>query len=376
MGQRLGVWAAVLVAVAAVCAPAAQASRRLLVGIQDDAMILQGSPAATFATLKNLNAKIVRINLFWGGRLGVAQKRPADGADPDDPAYNWDVYDRAVRYASQYGIKVLFSIYRTPSWAGGGRLGNHAPRRSNDLLNFAYAAATRYSGTFVPFGDDNPLPPVRLWLAWNEPNNPVWLTPQFRGGKIYSAKLYKNICEAVWSGVHTTNLGGETVACGATGPRGNNRARSSRPSVSPLPFIRALKKAGLKHFDAFAHHPYYSNKTQTPRSRPRGHNDVQLGNINDLIHLVDQLWKGHKPIWITEYGFQTNPPDRLFGVSFAPQAAYVRQAIGIARSNPRIDVFIWYLMRDDTSPGGWQSGFLTTKGKKKPSYRAFQRAAR
>jgi hypothetical protein len=214
-----------------------------------------------------------------------------------------------------------------------------------------------------------------MWLAWNEPNNPVWLSPQFKGRKIYSAKLYKNICEAIWSGVHTTNLAGETVACGATGPRGNNRARSSRPSVSPIPFMIALKKAGLKHFDAYAHHPYYSNKNQTPKSRARGHNDVQLGNIGDLIKELDKLWRGRKRVWITEYGFQTNPPDRLFGVSFARQAKYVTQSVAIARANPRIDVFIWFLMRDDTSAAGWQSGFLTTKGKKKPSYRAFQRAA-
>jgi hypothetical protein len=377
VSRRVAAWIAIVVATAASCVPAAQASRRLLVGVQDDAMVLQGNPTSTFGTLKDLNAKIVRINLYWGGRLGVAQRKPSDGADPDDPAYDWDVYDRAVRYASQYGIKVLFSIYRTPGWAGGGSLGNHAPRRMNDLLEFAYAAATRYSGTFVPFGDDNALPPVRMWLAWNEPNNPVWLTPQYRGRAIYSARLYKNICESIWSGVHTTNLSDETVACGATGPRGNNRARSSRPSVSPLPFMRALKKAGLKHFDAYAHHPYYSNKTQTPRSKARARaNDVQLGNIGDLIKQLDKLWSGRKRVWITEYGFQTNPPDRLFGVSFARQASYVTQSVAIARANSRIDVFIWYLMRDDTSAAGWQSGFLTTSGKKKPSYRAFQRAAR
>jgi hypothetical protein len=375
VSRRAGLVVALAALVAALCVPAAQASRHLLVGIQDDAMVLQGSPTATFSTLKNLNAKVVRINLFWGGKLGVAAHRPADGADPDDPAYDWTVYDRAVRYASQYGIRVLFTIFKTPGWAGGGKYGNHAPRRTNDLLDFAYAAATRYSGTYVPFGDDNPLPAVRMWLAWNEPNNPVWLSPQYRGRKLVSAKAYKNICEAIWSGVHTTNLANETVACGATGPRGNNAPRSSRPSTSPLPFMRALKKAGLKHFDAYAHHPYYSNKTQSPRSRPRGHNDVQLGNINDLIHQLDRLWKGHKRVWITEYGFQTNPPDRLFGVSYARQAAYVTQSIAMARANPRIDVYIWFLLRDDSNMAGWQSGFLTVTGKKKPAYRAFQRAA-
>ena len=47
---------------------------------------------------------------------------------------------------------------------------------------------------------------------------------------------------------------------------------------------------------------------------------VTLGNISDLIREVTRLY-GNKRIWITEYGYQTNPPDQLFGVSYAKQAA-------------------------------------------------------
>jgi hypothetical protein len=212
---------------------------------------------------------------------------------------------------------------------------------------------------------------VKLWLAWNEPNNPVWLTPQYRGRRIVSAAAYKKICESIWTGVHFTNLGGEQVACGATGPRGNDAPRSSRPSTSPLAFIRALKKAGLKHFDAFAHHPYYSKPSESPRSRARG-NNVELGNIGTLISAVTKAW-GKKPIWITEYGFQTKPPDNLFGISLRRQATYVSQAFAIARANPRISMMIWFLLRDDSRLSGWQSGLMTASGKKKPAYRAFQR---
>ena len=35
---------------------------------------------------------------------------------------------------------------------------------------------------------------------------------------------------------------------------------------------------------------------------------------------------GNKRIWITEYGYQTNPPDRLFGVCWRNQARYLTQA--------------------------------------------------
>ena len=370
VSKRVAAIVTATVAVAALCTSAASASRNMLVGIQDDALVLQGNTNQTFSTLRDLRTQVVRINLFWGGRLGVASRRPANAADPDDAAYNWGVYDRAVRYASQYGVRVLFSIFRTPGWAGGGSRGNRAPRSSADLERFAYAAATRYSGTFVPFDDDRPLPAVKLWLAWNEPNNPIWLAPQYRGRRIVSARAYKRICESIWTGVHFTNLTGEQVACGATGPRGNDAPRTSRPSTSPMAFVRALRAAGLRRIDAFAHHPYAARPTETPRSVGRG-NNVQLGDIGTLIAAVTRFW-GRRPIWITEYGFQTNPPDRLFGVSFSRQAAYVRQAHAIARRNPRITMLIWFMLRDDSSLSGWQSGFLTVRGTKKPAYRAFR----
>jgi hypothetical protein len=52
----------------------------------------------------------------------------------------------------------------------------------------------------------------------------------------------------------------------------------------------------------------------------------------------------------------------------------VRQSYAIARANPRIDLMVWFMLRDDTNIGiGWQSGFLTAAGKKKPAFSAFSR---
>src|SRR5262249_7961511 len=85
---------------------------------------------------------------------------------------------------------------------------------------------------------------------------------------------------------------------------------------------------------------------------------------------------GHKPLWITEYGYQTNPPDRVLGVSFRRQASYLRQAFRIARANPRITMMLWFLLRDEPRLGGWQSGLRTAAGRKNPSSKAHQQAAR
>ena len=102
---------------------------------------------------------------------------------------------------------------------------------------------------------------------------------------------------------------------------------------------------------------------------------IQLGNINTLIAKLTQLY-GPKHLWITEYGYQTNPPDRNFGVSLATQAKWLTQAYAIARKNPRIDMMLWFLIKDDSDLGGWQSGLETVRGKKKPAWNAFLRVPR
>src|SRR5207248_709609 len=108
-----------------------------------------------------------------------------------------------------------------------------------------------------------------------------------------------------------------------------------------------------------------------PSTRPRGH-AVTLGNIGSLLRLIKRLY-GPKHLWITEYAYQTNPPDRGFGVSPAKQARYLREAFAIARRNPRIDMMLWFLLRDEPNiSGGWQSGFYDIHGRRKPSYNAFR----
>jgi hypothetical protein len=369
---------AVLVAVALLGATAnpAQGSRYIRIGIYDEAQTLYGPIGQTMVLLKQLHVQELRLNLYWGGRYAVATRRPAHPADPADPAYDWTLYDRVVRYANQYGMHVLFSVYGTPSWANSGQGANRVPTNPIDLRNFAFAAATRYGGHF-PDGQGGFLPPVKEWLAWNEPNNPIFLAPQYRNGVIRSAADYTKICNAVYNGVHATLFASERVGCGATSPRGNNNPKSARPSVSPLAFLRAVKKAGLKNFDAWAHHPYYSGPSDTPTTKPVGARGgpataVTLGNFSDLTKLLVQLY-GNKRVWITEYGYQTNPPDALVGVSYAQQAAYLTEAFAIARKNPRVDMMLWFLLKDEPSIAGWQSGLLTASGAKKPAFAAFQR---
>jgi hypothetical protein len=110
------VGAALLVGAFAQSAPA---SKRLIVGIYDEAETL-GHPERAFPALRTLRAKAVRANLYWGGPNGVAERRPNRPTDPDDPAYNWFKYDRMVREAAQHNIRVVLANGRTPRGGLGG----------------------------------------------------------------------------------------------------------------------------------------------------------------------------------------------------------------------------------------------------------------
>jgi hypothetical protein len=375
--------AAVLVAVAVVLAPSASASTSLRVGIFDDGVVLYGEPDLVFPQLAKTGTQLLRVNLWWSGpSISVATRKPKRPADPTDPAYNWDTYDRTVRFSIVNNIQPIFSIIGTPPWANAAKGWNVAPTNARDLRLFAAAAQKRYSGTFVN-ADGVTLPRVGLWMAWNEPNNPVFLKPQYRRtGKtwaVQSGRDYAKICNAIVQGVKSVQRTSK-IACGATGPRGNNNPNSSRPSVSPLPFLRAMKAGGAKGFDAYAHHPYYLSPVETPSTKPRPGpksqppTAVTLGNIDVLIKELDRLYGRRMRVWVTEYGYQTNPPDTIVGVTLSKQAKYLAQAVSIVRANPRIDVFLWFLLRDEERLGGWQSGLTTFDGKRKPSFNAFRNA--
>jgi hypothetical protein len=364
-----------IVAAGVLAAPAA-ASPWLQLGFVDTQEAL-GDQAQYGRTLSNLRPQIVRIMLAWGGTYGVARERPDRGTNPEDPAYEWWLYDRAALTAQARGVQVMFTIFGTPWWANGGREQNVAPQNITRLREFAYAAAMRYSGNYRR-PDGVILPRVSLWTAWNEPNIPLGLKPQWRriGGRwvIQSARDYARICNAIYDGIHLTLLRGEQVACGVTTARGNNAPGTKRPSVAPIGFLHAMKDAGLREMDAYAHHPYAGDRRLAPGAKPRNPRAITLGNISKLIAEVTKLY-GPTPIWLTEYGYETSPPDRVFGVGWKKQARYMREAYGIARRNPRIQMLLWFLARDEARATGWQSGVVSAGGKRKPSYYEFQTLA-
>jgi hypothetical protein len=179
------------------------------------------------------------------------------------------------------------------------------------------------------------------------------------------------------AGVHgaQSTQPGELVACGITAPRGNNNPRAGSPAHTPLQFLRGMKAAKAK-FDVYGHQPHSPRKS--PTWKPTTLHHIALGNISYLVKELTRLY-GKKRLWITEYGYETNPPDAQLGVSEATQAAWMRQAFTIAKRHVRIDMFVWFLLRDENDlngPGfgtpGWQSGLERVNGDAKAAYATFE----
>jgi hypothetical protein len=378
--------AAAGLAVAATTAQAptpAQAGPRALLGLMDDGLFT-GQPDVAFQAVDQLHPQIIRYDADWAV---VAVRKPKNAANPNDPAYHWAGVDTLVTRAHQAGIAVVLTIAHTPTWAGGTAKHNHAPRKGSDLQNFAYAAATRYSGHFKG-PDGTVLPQVTRWEAWNEPNTNTHLSPQYvcvkgkgfwcRGGhfNLVSPTTYAGILNAIYTGVHKAGTKyhvNEQVAGGATKPGGDGPT-AAEPSVNPTTFVTALAKRHPK-LDAYAHHPYRvpGAKCQTCGGL------VTIDNLSKLLKAVDKGWPGRRlHLWLTEYGAQTKPPDPL-GVTLAQQSTMLRHAVQVMRKNPRIDMLIWFLIRDQKSTGslasGWQSGLAYVNGNKKPIWNVFSSLA-
>ena len=239
----------------------------------------------------------------------------------------------------------MLTLVGTPAWANGGRAPNFAPPQPRDFRRFATAAATRY-------------PWVRYWLIWNEPNKRLWLRPT--KAAIYVQHLLNPGYEAIHAVLPHARVGG-----GVTAPRGG------LGGVAPVAWVRGMAAAHAK-LDAYAHHPYPSTPGETPSSGGcKNCPSITMATIRKLLILVRRSF-GSKPIWLTEYGYQTNPPDTFLGVPPKRQATKLSLAAMRAWRLPRVTMLIQYLYRDEPALSRFQTGLVFVDDRWKPSLQAFR----
>src|SRR4051812_22780416 len=148
----------------------ARASHAVEAGMADDRTLsADPSVASNWAAA---GVDMVRIHARWSAIAPEPKaKVPPSGfhfSDPDDPGYDWSALDRAVHGARDAGLRVTLAVTGPgPVWASGDPSrhdGRYKPVPAH-FAAFAKAVALRY-------GAD-----VDRYLIWNEPNQPLWLTP-------------------------------------------------------------------------------------------------------------------------------------------------------------------------------------------------------
>src|SRR3712207_1567971 len=112
-----------------------------------------------------------------------------------------------------------------------------------------------------------------------------------------------------------------------------------------------------------------------------------MANINDLVTLLDRYGRSGRiardlDVVITEFGYETNPPDPFSGQPLDKQAEFLNMGDYLAYINPRIASQTQFILDDGGPVAGarpgtkpywfnYQSGLFFTDGRPKPAAEAY-----
>jgi len=402
--------------------PALHAGRAGPESMFTEATALTANPAGTLAALQQLGVDRVHVYLHWADIAPDPSSRRRPSFDPADPgaypAAGWTAFDQVVSDAAARHIGVALALVAPPpAWASGPGApdpGTQTQWRPSAVQfgRFVRAVATRYSGQYIPSGGSKPLPRVDFWSVWNEPNLGFQLAPQaIPNTKIeVSGRLYRGLVDAAWSAFQATGHGHDTILIGEVGPAGATfgNAPGLFAAMAPLRFLRALycvdasyrpltgaagtvrgcpssavgsrafatAHPGLFRASGFADHPYPQGLPPNAVT-PNEPDYAELAEVGKLERTLDTLQRVYGsrtrfPIWSTEYGYQTTPPDTESGtVSQTAAAYYLNWSEYLTWLDPRLRSFDQYLLMDPAS-GRFASGLRTSNGTPKPGYYAYR----
>ncbi len=332
--------------------------------VQDDATLLGPGREAALDEMRAAGVDVVRVNLIW---------RRLEGRGS---ALRWQAVDDLVAAVNARGMRVL----ATPTTPAPDR----ASERRAGVRPGTWRPDPQAFGAFVASAAQRYGDRVALWSLVNEPNNGNWLTPQQRGGRRHSPALYRELVRAALPHLPPGSvLLGEQIGVGR--PGGDELA-----SVRPRAFLRDLlcldardrptaRPIGCRGrfvpLDAggWAVHPYSAPAGNDVR--PRHADTLTPRTLGRLLPTLDAGLRAGRltrrvDLFATEGGVQTNPPDRLFGVSPSRQAAIVNGAEAILWHAPRVRAWGQYLWVDEPRMSSFQSGVRYRDGRAKPALAA------
>jgi hypothetical protein len=359
------------------------------VGFQDPGFEAEGTPnqaRAAYEATTASDGSVVRIAVPWASVAPGGRTIPHGfkASEPDNPLYRWNSTDAAVRTAAQHHLRVLFEFLDAPVWARG-----RGPVKAfvspgawdpnpGEFAEFLHAVAVRYGGGFPdPLYPGRTLPRVSYWEPWNEPNIPR----DFSAPDPLSA--YRTLLDrayAVLKAVHRDNV----VVLGGLAP-----VSSVPGSIPPLDFgaqLLCLHRVGSTfaanrscpqraRFDVFGIHPYSLAATPTKHAYNPG--DVLIGDMDEvhaLVKAADRLRtavpRTRHPIWVTEFAWLTNPPNRQLGDPGPLAARYVAYSM-YEMWKSGVSLVIWQQVLDEPYADFVGGGLCFNSGRPKLNLQAF-----
>lgn len=352
--SRASALAACLVACSLAVTACAKAADSPALGV----ISIEQPTSAEFDRMGTAGLDVYRVNLYWP----IVQHYSAD-------SFDWNGtpgarYDDLVCNAARNGIRILPTVFGSPSWANGGKAPEFPPTAAHrdEFGAFLAAAEARYGpeGTIwtdpeSPCHGLTPIP-ITTWQIWNEPNLKYFWAPKPNadGYKTMLAEAHRTL----------DPLGADVMLAGLS-PRPRPRF-----GTWPTTYLNDLYKAGAKpYFDLMAAHPY--------DLKPSG----IVKQIKALREVMGKYGDADRDLWITEFGWASGGPKTTLTVKPGVQASYLRASYRIAEDRQDLGIMglIWYSFRDvpfkEVSPpatrDGWiyHSGLLTSKGIAKPAWK-------
>ncbi len=360
-------------------------------GFVDYPMFQWSSPSVQALWLSradDIGSRWVRLAANWRDIAPYTLPRRFDGANPGARGYNWTSLDEDVEAAEAHHQNVYLMALEAPSWATGRNvpagvgLGAWFPNAAS-FGAFGHALAERYSGRFPdPLHRHHNLPRVRILQAWNEPNLPAYIMPQWgRSGKgpwqPVGAEIYRSLLNAFYAGVKSAQPDDVVMAAG-TSPYGDPPGTAGG-RMRPVTFYKAFfcLTPGLRparcsnppHFDLLDHHPYAAGPT-IPAHNPGDISVPDLGKIWTILHVAQHFGRalpaGPKSLWVTEVDWASTPPSSPeLQEEYVPLALYVMWREGVTH-------VLWYVLADSPADINFRyAGVFDGNGNAKPAAAAF-----
>jgi hypothetical protein len=355
-----------------VIAPPLPAPAGLAVGVDEENpnLVTPGRVPPEFAPSRDrlaaLKPAFVRLDVIW------SRVQPSANAPPQWDAENAGcvrdtppcapfrgVRDQlralaARRAADGGGWEPYVVLFGAPEWATQERTGcvpEGVGPTGLAIRDDALPAYRRFVAGLLELGRQEGIP-LRLWSAWNEPNQPAFLAPQRERCSVRSPSLapgsYARLVRELRAALDAA-AGDQRIVLGET-------AGYDRPlptATGAAEFIRGLPRDVACASDVWAQHAYVGGSEPGPAADLAA--DADRSGSVDLLREVREALDAagcprEKHIWITETGVggdkpgQARPTDEA---ALRDQCRAMDAALRAWHADPRVDAAFQYTFRED-----------------------------